>query len=62
MTEAVEEIIRKYPENWLWFQHRWNTPYEEAMERRQKQAASGKGAHHAPGRQDGGKGRKEQKP
>lgn len=40
MTEAVEEIIREYPENWLWFQHRWNTPYEEAMRRRQEKQAA----------------------
>ena len=62
MTEAVEEIIREYPENWLWFQHRWNTPYEEAMERRKQQAATGKGEHHAHNRHDKGKDRKEQKP
>ena len=28
MTEKVEAVIRKYPDNWIWFQHRWNTPYE----------------------------------
>jgi KDO2-lipid IV(A) lauroyltransferase len=28
MTKTVENIIRKYPDNWIWFQHRWNTPYE----------------------------------
>lgn len=28
MTRVVEEVIREYPDNWLWFQHRWNTPYE----------------------------------
>lgn len=27
MTQHLEEIIKEYPENWLWFQHRWNTPY-----------------------------------
>ena len=27
MTEIVEDVIRKYPDNWLWFQKRWNTPY-----------------------------------
>lgn len=27
MTQVVENIIKKYPDNWLWFQHRWNTPY-----------------------------------
>ena len=36
MTQAVERIIKQYPENWLWFQHRWNTPYEEAREKEQK--------------------------
>ncbi|MCH3950540.1 MAG: lysophospholipid acyltransferase family protein [Acidaminococcus sp.] len=28
MTQEVEKIIRQYPDNWIWFQHRWNTPYE----------------------------------
>lgn len=28
-TQKVEEIIKKYPSNWIWFQHRWNTPYED---------------------------------
>lgn len=34
MTQEVEAIIREYPDNWLWFQHRWNTPYtaEEAKQ------------------------------
>ncbi len=27
MTEIVEEVIKKHPDNWLWFQKRWNTPY-----------------------------------
>lgn len=27
MTRVVEDIIKEYPDNWLWFQHRWNTPY-----------------------------------
>ena len=27
MTKLIEEIIKEYPDNWLWFQHRWNTPY-----------------------------------
>ena len=27
MTKIIEEVIRKYPDNWLWFQKRWNTPY-----------------------------------
>jgi KDO2-lipid IV(A) lauroyltransferase len=28
MTGIVEEVIKRYPDNWLWFQRRWNTPYE----------------------------------
>ncbi len=36
MTRSVEEIIKKYPENWLWFQHRWNTPYEAMVEKGQE--------------------------
>ncbi len=27
MTQEVEKVIREYPDNWMWFQHRWNTPY-----------------------------------
>ncbi len=34
MTQEVEQIIREYPDNWLWFQHRWNTPYPGAEEQR----------------------------
>lgn len=54
MTRSVEEIIRKYPDNWLWFQHRWNTPYEEAMERRaEKEKAAAERAAEKSGA-DGG--------
>ena len=35
MTRSVERIIKAYPDNWLWFQHRWNTPYEEVNEKEQ---------------------------
>ena len=28
-TEQVEEMIKKYPEQWMWFQRRWNTPFQE---------------------------------
>ena len=35
MTQSVERIIKAYPDNWLWFQHRWNTPYEEVKEKEQ---------------------------
>ena len=39
MTQSVERIIKKYPENWLWFQHRWNTPYEEAMMKKEQNSS-----------------------
>jgi KDO2-lipid IV(A) lauroyltransferase len=35
MTQSVERIIKAYPDNWLWFQHRWNTPYEEVKAKEQ---------------------------
>lgn len=37
MTQIVEEVIRQYPDNWLWFQHRWNTPYTEPKEEQQNE-------------------------
>ncbi len=30
-----EDTGKAYPDNWLWFQHRWNTPYEEVKEKEQ---------------------------
>ena len=27
VNQVIEEAIRANPDNWLWFQHRWNTPY-----------------------------------
>lgn len=30
-TQRVERIIKQYPDNWIWFQHRWNTPYSDAV-------------------------------
>lgn len=33
MTQEVEKIIKQYPDNWLWFQHRWNTPYTPQEEK-----------------------------
>ena len=35
MTQEVEKIIKQYPDNWLWFQHRWNTPYTPPEEEKQ---------------------------
>lgn len=37
MTQIVEEVIKEYPDNWLWFQHRWNTPYTPPEEKELKQ-------------------------
>ena len=32
MNSIVEDIIRTYPDEWLWFQKRWNTPFENHHE------------------------------
>lgn len=32
MTKIIEDVIRRYPDNWLWFQKRWNTPYKPKEE------------------------------
>ncbi len=32
LTGIIEDTIRRYPENWLWFQKRWNTPYIDKEE------------------------------
>ena len=37
MTQEVEKIIKEYPDNWLWFQHRWNTPYTPPQEEKDEQ-------------------------
>lgn len=29
MTRVLEDVIRAHPDNWLWFQKRWNTTLEE---------------------------------
>ncbi|MDD4599684.1 MAG: lysophospholipid acyltransferase family protein [Negativicutes bacterium] len=29
MTKITEDTIRQYPDQWLWFQKRWNTPFKE---------------------------------
>lgn len=28
MTQIIEDTIKQYPDQWLWFQKRWNTPFE----------------------------------
>lgn len=30
MTKIIEDMVKQYPDQWMWFQKRWNTPYEEA--------------------------------
>jgi len=30
-TKNVENFIKQHPSNWIWFQHRWNTPYEKIL-------------------------------
>ncbi|AIF53755.1 lysophospholipid acyltransferase family protein [Pelosinus sp. UFO1] len=30
MTQIIEQTIRQYPDEWLWFQKRWNTAYTQA--------------------------------
>ena len=30
MTRIVEDVIRAYPDEWLWFQKRWNTSFEQS--------------------------------
>lgn len=29
MTRTIEAAIKEYPDEWLWFQRRWNTKYEQ---------------------------------
>lgn len=33
MTKLIEDIIKEYPEQWLWFQKRWNTPLSAKKEK-----------------------------
>lgn len=33
MTKILEDTIKKYPDEWLWFQKRWNTKVEEFIGR-----------------------------
>ena len=30
-TKVIEMVIRQYPDQWLWFQKRWNTKYESSV-------------------------------
>lgn len=29
MTKVIEDTIKQHPDEWLWFQKRWNTPFKE---------------------------------
>lgn len=29
LTQIIEDIIRQYPDEWIWFQKRWATQYQE---------------------------------
>lgn len=41
MTNIIEDTVRKYPSNWLWFQKRWNTKFDRAnASHGQQQAAA----------------------
>lgn len=31
MTKVIEDTIKEYPAEWLWFQKRWNTRFEELV-------------------------------
>jgi KDO2-lipid IV(A) lauroyltransferase len=31
ITKMIEDTIRQYPDEWLWFQKRWNTKYDESQ-------------------------------
>ena len=33
MTKILEKVIRENPTQWLWFQHRWNTPPDEQKQK-----------------------------
>ena len=46
MTQQVEKVIREYPSNWLWFQHRWNTPYDPQAAAQAADAEAAKKARH----------------
>ena len=32
MTQLLEEVIREYPDEWIWFQKRWNTRMDGSCE------------------------------
>jgi KDO2-lipid IV(A) lauroyltransferase len=40
MSRIIEETIRQYPDEWLWFQKRWNTEYTEIAVKQERAASS----------------------
>ena len=32
MTQLLEEVIREHPDEWIWFQKRWNTKVDGSCE------------------------------
>ncbi|SDM85044.1 KDO2-lipid IV(A) lauroyltransferase [Dendrosporobacter quercicolus] len=40
MTGIIEAMIQQYPDHWLWFQKRWNTPPEAVKASEQQTAAA----------------------
>jgi KDO2-lipid IV(A) lauroyltransferase len=40
MSRIIEDTIRQYPDEWLWFQKRWNTEYTETAVKQERTASS----------------------
>ncbi|MDF2636219.1 MAG: lipid biosynthesis acyltransferase [Pelosinus sp.] len=40
MSKIIEQTIRQYPDEWLWFQKRWNTPYSEVTIKHEQTVSS----------------------
>ena len=46
MTRILERVIRENPTQWLWFQHRWNTPPEESRVKHRAKKSSTEEKRH----------------
>jgi len=40
MTKIIEDTIKEYPDEWIWFQKRWNTKFEQAVVHSDKEEAA----------------------
>jgi KDO2-lipid IV(A) lauroyltransferase len=40
MSRIIEETIRQYPDEWLWFQKRWNTEYTQTAVKQERGISS----------------------